>query len=54
MAVVELITPAQAPIVLGLYEIVAAPVAIMDTIIVDHVKDSSVANTLPRNRSSTW
>ena len=53
IAVIEVIAPAHAPITRGLYEIVAAPVAIIESIIVDHVSDSSVANTRPRNRSST-
>ena len=48
IAVLELMAPAQAPIVRGLYEMVAAPVAIMESIIVDHCMDSSVAKTRPR------
>jgi hypothetical protein len=54
IAVVELIAPDHTPMVLGLYVVEAAPAAIIDSIMVDHVSDSKVANTRPRYLSSTW
>ena len=46
--------PDHMPIVLGSYLVDARPAPIIDSSMVDHVNDSSVANTRPRNRSSTW
>jgi hypothetical protein len=52
-AVEALSAPLQAPISRGLYPWEAIPAAIIDTIIVDHVIDSRVEKTRPRNSSGT-
>ncbi len=53
IAVVELSTPAIAPIVRGFQYSDAIPASSIDTIITDHCMDSMVANTRPRNPSGT-
>src|ERR1700722_12838369 len=53
-AVLELKTPAQAPITRGLTCVDANPATAIESIIVIQFQLSMVANTRPRNSSETW